>query len=182
MRLLNQTHQDTTHKLFITEQDLKASHEELRNLELERTSNHPRREHGSEPGSDDDASNSDRPRRNSHNRQEYLLRAELEQSKAELTNLGIKLDLAEETNERNTRTIEDQRKRLDELGDVEEMNRGLRDQLDEVRHEMERARKLENVIEKYKKKLDESADLRRQMKVGFIMFYTLKLLPDDCLR
>jgi protein HOOK3 len=71
---------------------------------------------------------------------------------------------------------------LDELGDVEEMNRGLRDQLDEVRHEMERARKLENVIEKYKKKLDESADLRRQMKVGFIMFYTLKLLPDDCLR
>jgi len=164
MRLLNQTHQDTTHKLFMTEQDLKAAQEELQNLELERSSYNRRREHDSEPGSDDEGSNSDHPLRNSHNRQEYLLRAELEQSKAELTNLGVKLDLAEETNERNARTIEEQRKKLDELNDVEEMNRGLRDQLDEVRHEMERARKLENVIEKYKKKLDESADLRRQMK------------------
>ncbi|OAV95003.1 hypothetical protein, variant [Puccinia triticina 1-1 BBBD Race 1] len=164
MRLLHQTNQDTNHKLFMTEQDLKASQEELRNLELERTSNHRRREHDFEPASDDDGSNSDHPHRNSHNRQEYLLRGELEQSKAELTNLGVKLDLAEETNEKNARTMEDMRKRLDELGDVEEVNRGLRDQLDEVRHEMERARKLENVIEKYKKKLDESADLRRQMK------------------
>ncbi|KAA1111482.1 hypothetical protein PGT21_001382 [Puccinia graminis f. sp. tritici] len=164
MRMLQQTHQDTNHKLFMTEQDLKASQEELQNLELERSSNHRRRERDSEPGSDDDGSNSDHPHRSSHNRQEYLLRGELEQSKAELTNLGVKLDLAEETNERNVRTMEDMRKRLDELGDVEEINRGLRDQLDEVRHEMERARKLENVIEKYKKKLDESADLRRQMK------------------
>ncbi|KAI9624648.1 hypothetical protein H4Q26_016712 [Puccinia striiformis f. sp. tritici PST-130] len=165
IRLLNQTHQDTTHKLFLTEQDLKASQEELQNLELEQTSNHRRREQDPEPESDDEGSNPrHHSRRNSYNRQEYLLRAELEQSKAELTNLGVKLDVAEETNEKNVGMIEEMRKRLEELGDVEEMNRGLRDQLDEVRHEMERARKLENVIEKYKKKLDESADLRRQMK------------------
>lgn len=164
VRLLNQAHQDTTHKLFMTEQDLKTAQEELTNLELERSSHDRRRQRDSDHESDGDDLDSHRSHRDSHNRQEYLLRAELEASKAELTNLGIKLDLAEESNEKHVQRIEEMKKKLDELADVEEMNRGLRDQLDEVRHETERARKLENVIEKYKKKLDESADLRRQMK------------------
>lgn len=37
--------------------------------------------------------------------------------------------------------------------------------MDEYRHAAEKLKKTENVIEKYKKKLEESADLRRQMKV-----------------
>ncbi|KAK8854821.1 hypothetical protein IAR55_003560 [Kwoniella newhampshirensis] len=40
----------------------------------------------------------------------------------------------------------------------------LRDQLDEYRHTAERLQKSENVIEKYKKKLEESAGLRRELR------------------
>lgn len=42
----------------------------------------------------------------------------------------------------------------------------LKDQMDEYRHATERARKAENALEKYKKKLEESADLRRTIKVS----------------
>lgn len=41
----------------------------------------------------------------------------------------------------------------------------LKDQLDEYRHTAEKLQKAENVIEKYKKKLEETIDLRRQVKV-----------------
>ena len=41
----------------------------------------------------------------------------------------------------------------------------LKDKLDEYKHAIEKLQKTENVIEKYKKKLEEGADLRRQMKV-----------------
>ncbi|KAL0080668.1 HOOK protein-domain-containing protein [Phycomyces blakesleeanus] len=40
----------------------------------------------------------------------------------------------------------------------------LKDQLDEYRHATEKLQKAENVIEKYKKKLEESADMKRQIK------------------
>lgn len=41
----------------------------------------------------------------------------------------------------------------------------LKDKLDEYKHAVEKLQKTENVIEKYKKKLEEGADLRRQMKI-----------------
>ncbi|KAF9430536.1 hypothetical protein BGZ94_006331 [Podila epigama] len=41
----------------------------------------------------------------------------------------------------------------------------LKDKLDEYKHAIDRLQKTENVIEKYKKKLEEGADLRRQIKV-----------------
>jgi len=48
----------------------------------------------------------------------------------------------------------------------------LKDQLDENRHNTEKLKKAENAIEKYKKKMEEGADLRRMFKVnnlfGFI--------------
>ncbi|RGB26229.1 hook-related protein family, partial [Rhizophagus diaphanus] len=40
----------------------------------------------------------------------------------------------------------------------------LKDQLDEYRHAADKLKKTENVIEKYKKKLEEGADLRRTLK------------------
>ncbi|CAG8512807.1 4035_t:CDS:10 [Diversispora eburnea] len=40
----------------------------------------------------------------------------------------------------------------------------LKDQLDEYRHAAEKLKKTENVIEKYKKKLEEGADVRRSLK------------------
>lgn len=38
--------------------------------------------------------------------------------------------------------------------------------MDEYRHASERAKKQENVIEKYKKKLEEAAETKRMLKVG----------------
>jgi hypothetical protein len=42
----------------------------------------------------------------------------------------------------------------------------LNDQMDEYRHATDKLHKAENVIEKYKRKLEESADLRRSLKVS----------------
>jgi protein HOOK3 len=38
--------------------------------------------------------------------------------------------------------------------------------MDEYRHATDKLQKAENVIEKYKRKLEESADLRRSLKVS----------------
>ena len=42
----------------------------------------------------------------------------------------------------------------------------LKDRLDEYRHDAEKLKKAENVIEKYRKKLEDGADLRRILKVN----------------
>lgn len=41
----------------------------------------------------------------------------------------------------------------------------LKDQVDEYRHAAEKLNKTENVMEKYKKKLEESAEMRKKVKV-----------------
>jgi len=43
---------------------------------------------------------------------------------------------------------------------------GLKDQLDEYKHAADKLQKAESVIGKYKKKLEEGADLRRKIKVS----------------
>lgn len=54
---------------------------------------------------------------------------------------------------------------IDELtARAEEADR-LKDQMDELRHAADRATKAENVVEKYKRKLEETADVRRSLKV-----------------
>lgn len=59
--------------------------------------------------------------------------------------------------------IEDLQKKADEVSK-------LRDQLDEYKHAADKAQRNENVIEKYKKKLEEGADVRRQLKVCSSLF------------
>jgi protein HOOK3 len=54
---------------------------------------------------------------------------------------------------------------VEDLTKKAEQSARLKDQLDEYKHAAEKLQKTENVIEKYKKKLEESADLRRQIKV-----------------
>lgn len=41
----------------------------------------------------------------------------------------------------------------------------LRDEIDEYRHAADKLAKAENTLEKYKKKLEEAADVRRALKV-----------------
>lgn len=46
----------------------------------------------------------------------------------------------------------------------------MRDELEEARHEIERMHKLETLLEKYKRKLEDTADLKRQIKVSSLNF------------
>lgn len=55
---------------------------------------------------------------------------------------------------------------MDDLTPRAEEAARLKDQVDEYRHASERAKKQENVIEKYKKKLEEAAETKRMLKVG----------------
>lgn len=48
----------------------------------------------------------------------------------------------------------------------------MKDQVDEYKHAAEKLQKTENVMEKYKKKLEESADLRRRVKVITLLLTT----------
>ena len=60
----------------------------------------------------------------------------------------------------------------------------MKDQLDENRHSTERLKKAENVIEKYKKKMEEGADLRRMFKVSerttFKMIILVRIYKFEC--
>ncbi|CAE6375269.1 unnamed protein product [Rhizoctonia solani] len=93
-----------------------------------------------------------------------IMRAEIERLRAELQKTEENLGVAETEAERQTLVVNDLTRRVEELqGKADEAAR-LKDQVDEYRHAAEKLHKTENVMEKYKKKLEESADLRRTVK------------------
>ena len=55
----------------------------------------------------------------------------------------------------------------------------LRDEIDEYRHAADRLAKAENTLDKYKKKLEESADVRRALKVRPLALRMLDERRDD---
>ncbi|WWC90743.1 uncharacterized protein L201_005680 [Kwoniella dendrophila CBS 6074] len=79
--------------------------------------------------------------------------------KAEESLSHTEADLEKQTNlvTELTRTVEDLKEQAAEAVK-------LRDQVDEYQHAVERLKKSENVIEKYKKKLEDSAGLRRELR------------------
>ncbi|WWC71606.1 uncharacterized protein I206_105564 [Kwoniella pini CBS 10737] len=90
---------------------------------------------------------------------------------AELDRLRTDLGRAEEDLAHSESALEKQTNLVSELTrTVEELKHQaaeaikLRDQMDEYRHAADRLKKSENVIEKYKKKLEESAGLRRELR------------------
>ncbi|KAG8733870.1 hypothetical protein FRC11_001080 [Ceratobasidium sp. 423] len=99
-----------------------------------------------------------------HDKSDGIMRAEIERLRAELQKTEENLGAAETEAERQTSLVNDLTRRVEELqGKAEEAAR-LKDQVDEYRHAAEKLHKTENVMEKYKKKLEESADLRRTVK------------------
>nr|XP_019044643.1 hypothetical protein I302_06556 [Kwoniella bestiolae CBS 10118]OCF23573.1 hypothetical protein I302_06556 [Kwoniella bestiolae CBS 10118] len=88
-----------------------------------------------------------------------LNRMRTDLGKAEENLAHTESDLEKQTNlvSELTRTVEELREQA-----AEAVN--LRDQVDEYKHAAERLKKSENVIEKYKKKLEESAGLRRELR------------------
>ncbi|KAG9124675.1 hypothetical protein FRC07_010661 [Ceratobasidium sp. 392] len=99
-----------------------------------------------------------------HDKSDGIMRAEIDRLRADLQKTEENLGAAESEAERQSAAVKELTRRVEELqGKADEAAR-LKDQVDEYRHAAEKLHKTENVMEKYKKKLEESADLRRHVK------------------
>src|SRR4051812_38458583 len=110
-----------------------------------------------------------------------MKRAEIDRLRAELQKSEDNLATAETEVEKQTAMVVDLNKydiseclsfrshiicrKIDELQLQADEAERLKDQVDEYRHAAEKLSKTENVMEKYKKKLEEGAELRKKVKV-----------------
>ncbi|TIA92531.1 hypothetical protein E3P99_00563 [Wallemia hederae] len=97
-------------------------------------------------------------------RAEESLRNELARVRDELQKSEDNLAESEAVNERHNNAIRDMQRKIDDLSTKAAEASKMRDQLEENKHAVAKLQKTENVIEKYKQKLEESANLRRQFK------------------
>ncbi|THH31768.1 hypothetical protein EUX98_g2425 [Antrodiella citrinella] len=98
------------------------------------------------------------------NRGDNLMRAEIERLRSELQKSEDNLAMAESELDKHTNTVTDLTRKVDELQGKADEAAKLKDQLDEYKHAADRLQKTENVMEKYKKKLQEGADLRQHVR------------------
>ncbi|KAH9946359.1 HOOK-domain-containing protein [Epithele typhae] len=106
-------------------------------------------------------------KRATDSRGDNMLRGEMDRLRADLQKSEDNLAVAESELDKQTALVTDLTRKVDELqGKADEAVR-LKDQLDEYRHAADKLQKTENVMEKYKKKLQEAADMRQQVKVWF---------------
>ncbi|CAK5264726.1 unnamed protein product [Mycena citricolor] len=93
-----------------------------------------------------------------------MLRGEIDRLRSELQKSEDNLATAETELDKQAHIVTDLTKQNEDLlARAEEAGR-LKDQVDEYRHTADRLQKQENVMEKYKKKLQESAELRQNVK------------------
>ncbi|RKO91922.1 hook-related protein family, partial [Blyttiomyces helicus] len=95
---------------------------------------------------------------------DFLLRTEIDNLKADVERSEVKRLEAETVAERQLPLISDLTRKVEDLSQKAEEAAKLKDQLDEFRHMADKLQKSEAIIEKYKKKLEESADLRKHVK------------------
>ncbi|KAI6109963.1 HOOK-domain-containing protein [Pisolithus sp. B1] len=102
---------------------------------------------------------------NKHNdKADAHMRAEIDRLRAELQKSEDNLAMAETELDKQTSLVTEFTRKVDELQVQADQAARLKDQLDEYRHAADKLQKTENVMEKYKKKLQESADLRLHVK------------------
>lgn len=99
-----------------------------------------------------------------HDKADTHMRAEIDRLRAELQKSEDNLAMAETELDKQTSLVTDFTRKVDELQVQADQAARLKDQLDEYRHAADKLQKTENVMEKYKKKLQESADLRSHVK------------------
>ncbi|GAA5881465.1 hypothetical protein JCM3774_005091 [Rhodotorula dairenensis] len=97
-------------------------------------------------------------------RPDHALRAEIERLRAEVQKTATQLGEAEQVVDSQTQMIEGLTRQVEDLAPRAEEATRLKDQMDEYRHASDKGKKLENVIEKYKKKLEEAAESKRMLK------------------
>ncbi|SAM07830.1 hypothetical protein [Absidia glauca] len=95
---------------------------------------------------------------------DLVMRAELDHIKQDLARSEDKRHEMEQILEEHVNAIHELRRKIDELTVKADEANILRDQLEEYHLTMERLQKMETVLEKYKRKADESGDLRRHIK------------------
>ncbi|KAG6820792.1 hypothetical protein H0H93_011557 [Arthromyces matolae] len=93
-----------------------------------------------------------------------ILRVEAERLRTELQKSEEALAITETELEKSTAIVVDLTKRCEELQSRADERDKYKDQVDEYRHAADKLQKTENVMEKYKKKLQEGADLRQRLK------------------
>ncbi|CAG8492501.1 10463_t:CDS:10 [Scutellospora calospora] len=96
---------------------------------------------------------------------DFHLRVEIDNLRHELSRSENQRHETELLVERSNITINDLTKKIIDLTEQADRAAQLNDQLDEHRHSTDKLKKAENVIEKYKKKFEETADIRRTLKV-----------------
>ncbi|KAJ7632297.1 HOOK protein-domain-containing protein [Roridomyces roridus] len=92
------------------------------------------------------------------------LRGEIDRLRADLQKSEDNLAIAESDLDKHVHLVTDLTKRNEELQVQADEAVRLKDKVDEYRHAADKLQKTENVIEKYKKKLQESAELRQNVK------------------
>ncbi|KAA1478772.1 HOOK-domain-containing protein [Dentipellis sp. KUC8613] len=95
---------------------------------------------------------------------DVMMRAEIDRLRSELQKSEDNLAVAESELDKHTNLVTDLTRKVDDLQSRADEAVRLKDQLDEYRHAADRLAKTENVMEKYKKKLQEGADLRQHVK------------------
>ncbi|KAJ3563188.1 hypothetical protein NP233_g9106 [Leucocoprinus birnbaumii] len=95
---------------------------------------------------------------------DVMLRAEMDRLRTELQKSEDNLAMAESELDKHTNLVTELTKKIDELQVKADEATRLKDQVDEYRHAADKLQKTENVMEKYKKKLQEGADLRQHVK------------------
>ncbi|KAJ7273363.1 HOOK protein-domain-containing protein [Mycena rebaudengoi] len=93
-----------------------------------------------------------------------MMRGEIDRLRSELQKSEDNLAVAESELEKQARIVTDLTKRNEELQVQADEAVRLKDKVDEYRHAADKLQKTENVMEKYKKKLQEGADLRQDVK------------------
>ncbi|ETW85647.1 hypothetical protein HETIRDRAFT_379686 [Heterobasidion irregulare TC 32-1] len=95
---------------------------------------------------------------------DVMMRAEIDRLRVDLQKSEDNLAVAESEVDKQTNMVSDLTRRVEELQVHADEAARLKDQVDEYRHAADRLAKTENVMEKYKKKLQEGADLRQHVK------------------
>ncbi|KAJ7756771.1 HOOK protein-domain-containing protein [Mycena maculata] len=95
---------------------------------------------------------------------EGMLRGEIDRLRSELQKSEDNLAVAESDLDKHVHMVTDLTKKNEELQTQADEAVRLKDKVDEYRHAADKLQKTENVIEKYKKKLQESAELRQHVK------------------
>ncbi|RCH81335.1 hypothetical protein CU097_002063, partial [Rhizopus azygosporus] len=101
---------------------------------------------------------------NTTGKADYVMKTEIDHLKQDLERSEDRRQETEMLMESHLQSINELKKKVDELTVQADEAASLRDQLEEYKHVMEKMQKMEITLEKYKRKVEETADLKRQIK------------------